>query len=168
MANVRVAVVAPVRTTPSRQAVLICGSLRVVLPWWPEDISWSSAAPTWSEQQRPGRAPLLLKEAEQLPEIAIGFILANRATTYANDGGSVLPMMETLGQMAKSDTPVQLMLAARESGRYRITDLSVTELEHDTAGQPTKAEVSMTIKRAQDAAAPIGPVSSKKKKKGRG
>lgn len=167
MANVRVAVIAPVKPVPSRQAVLICGALRAVLPWWPEEISWSALAQSWSEQQRPGRAPLLLKEGSTLPEMTIGFIAANRATTYVGDGGSVHGLLKTINLMAISDTPVQMMLASREAGRFRITDYAITELEHDTAGNPTRAEVSLTVKHAMDAAAPIGPVSAKKKKKGR-
>lgn len=168
MADVRIQVAAPVAADPVNQARLICAGLTAVLPWWPEEITWSQLAQTWSEQQRPGRAPLLLKEAQTLPEISIGFVAANKDTTFVGDGGSVLPLMKTLDQMAKSQTPVQLMLAARDAGRFRITDYSVTELDHDSAGNPIKAEISLLIKRAQDASAPIGPVPARKKKSGRG
>lgn len=167
MADVRVQVPAPAVSDAANQAKFICGGLTVALPWWPDEIAWASLAQSWSEQQRPGRAPLLLKDAQTMPEISLGFILANRDTIFVGDGGSVLPIMQNLDSMAKSDIPVQLMLATRDAGRFRITDLSVTELEHDANGQPVRAEVSMTIKRSSDAAAPIGPVSARKKKKGR-
>lgn len=168
MADVRIQVAAPVAADPANQARLICGGLTAILPWWPEEIAWSQLAQVWTEQQRPGRAPLLLKEAQTLPEISIGFIAANRDTLFLGDGGSILPLMKTLDAMAKSETPVQLMLATRDAGRFRVADYSVTELDHDTSGNPTKAEISLVIKRAQDASAPMGPIPARKKKTGRG
>lgn len=168
MADVRVQVPAPAVSDVANRAKMICGAITVQLPWWPDEIAWASLAQSWSEQQRPGRAPLLLMDAQTMPEISLGFILANRDTTFLGDGGSVLGIMQDLGRMTRSETPVQLMLATRDAGRFRITDLSITELEHGTNGEPVRAEVSMTIKRSSDAAAPIGPVPARKRpKKGR-
>lgn len=168
MADVRIQVAAPATPDPANQARLICGGLTATLPWWPEEIAWSQLAQTWAEQQRPGRAPLLLKEGQTLPEISIGFMVANRDSTFVGDGGTVLPLMQAIDKMAKSQTPVQLMLAARDAGRFRITDYSMTELDHDSSGNPIKAEIALVIKRAQDASAPIGPVPARKRKSGRG
>lgn len=167
MADVRVQVPAPAISDTANQAKLICGGLTVTLPWWPDEISWASLAQSWSEQQRPGRAPLLLKDAQTMPEISLGFMLSNRDTNFVGDGGSILQTMKDLDSMAKSDLPVQLMLAARDAGRFRITDLSITELDHNSTGEPLTAEVSMTIKRSTSVAAPIGPVPPRKKKKPR-
>lgn len=165
MANVRVQVLAPATSTPTGKAILVAAPVRVVLPWWPEDITWGSLAQTWSEQQRPGRAPLLLKEGQTNPEINLGFVASNKDTMTVGDGGSVQQLLANLQLMALRDVPVQLLLSARDTGRWRVTDLSVTELDHAVNGEPTKADVSMVLKFAQDAAAPIGPVPARKKKR---
>lgn len=162
MADVRLAVPAPVAASPDRQARLVCGAITAVLPWWPDEIAWSAFAQSWSEQNRPGRLPLLVKEAWTLPEVAIGFIASDRPS------GSTASLLGSLQQIAASDTPVQLMLASRELGRWRMTDLSYTELEHAVSGEPTRAEVSLTLKRAMDASAPIGPLPQPTKGKGKG
>lgn len=167
MADVRIQVAAPSTPDPANQARLICGSTTVVLPWWPDEVSWNAMAYSWSEQARPGRAPLLLQEAKTLPEISLGFILAYKPTTYVGDADSVQPVINDLREIATSDTPAQLMLAARDTGRWRVTDFAVTELDHAAEGSPLRAEVSMTLKRAQDASAPIGPVPPRKSKPGR-
>jgi phage protein U len=167
MADVRVQVAAPATADSSNQARMICGSTTVVLPWWPDEIAWSSLADEWTDIQRPGRHPLVVREGETLQEITLGFTMAKKATTFVGDGGSVLPDLQALNTMSRGDIPVQLMLAARDTGRWRITDFSFTELDHASDGQITKAEVSMTIRRASDASAPVGPVPARKRKPGR-
>lgn len=147
------------------EAVLICGADTVTLPWWPSTIEWTALSGTWMEQQRPGRAPLLLKEASQLPELHIGCTIASKSTTFVGDGGTVQPTISALRRITASATPAQLMLATRDTGRWRVTEFGYTELDHDTVGNVTKVEVSITLKRAQDAAAAIGPIPPKKKAK---
>lgn len=161
MADVRVTVAASVSPVPDRQARLICGSTTATLPWWPDEIAWSTIAQEWSEQKRPGRAPLLVKEAQTLPEIAIGCIISDRSSA------SAAVVVAALRKMARSDTPIQLMLASRELGRWRMTDLAYSELDHLPSGEPSKTEVSFTLKRAMDASAPIGPLPATKRRKGR-
>lgn len=146
------------------QAVLVCGANSVTLPWWPDAIEWSELTASWNEQPRPGRAPLLLKEANRLPQITIDCIVASRSTTFVGDGGSVQSIVSTLRTMAASELPTQLMLAARDTGRWRLIEMQVNELDHDTDGNPVKVELSLSLKRAQDVAAAIGPIPPKKKK----
>lgn len=158
MADVRVAVAAPARPDPARQARLIGSGITVILPWWPDEVAWSQMAYAWGEQNRPGRAPLLLLENQTLPEVQVGFILAYRSTLFVEDAPSIQPTLNDLRAIAISGEPAQLMLAARDTGRWRVTDFSYTELEWAAEGSPIRAEVSLTLKRAQDAAAPVGPV----------
>lgn len=158
MADVRVAVPAPVAADPARQARLICAGDTVILPWWPDEVAWNQMAYTWNEQTRPGRAPLLLLESQTLPEIQLGFVLAYRPTNFVSDAQNIQPTLNTLRKMATSKKPAQLVLASRETGRWRVTDFSYTELDWAPDGSPIRAEVSLTLKRAQDAAAPVGPV----------
>lgn len=145
------------------RAVLINGADTVVLPWWPDTIEWQSLASQWREQNRPGRVPLLLKESSQLPEITIGCILASRSVTFVGDGGTVDSTLSTLLKMESAKTPTQLMLGSRDTGRWRITELQYTELDHDREGGITKAELTLTLKRAQDVVAAIGPIPPRKK-----
>jgi hypothetical protein len=165
VANLRVSVPVSVAPVSRSQAKLICGGLTATLPWWPDEIAWSEIAESWTEQTRPGRAPLLLKETSTLPEVSVGFIASTRDQTMQGDGGSIQPMLDTLSEMASSDTPVQLLLGSNDQGRFRIIDLSYTELDHAPNGEPSKVEVSLVLKTAQDASAPIGPIPSRKKKK---
>ena len=158
MADVRVSLDAPVVADPQRQARLICAGITVILPWWPDEVAWNQMAYAWGEQNRPGRAPLLLLEAQTLPEVQIGFILAYRSNRFVEDAASIQPTLDALRKTAVSGQPAQLMLAARDTGRWRVTDFSYTELEWAAEGSPLRAEVSLTLKRAQDAAAPVGPV----------
>lgn len=158
MADVRVAVAAPARPDPTRQARLIGAGITVILPWWPDEVAWNQMAYAWGEQNRPGRAPLLLLENQTLPEVQVGFILAYRSTRFVEDAASIQPTLNDLRNIAISKEPAQLMLAARDTGRWRVTDFSYTELEWAAEGSPIRAEVSLTLKRAQDAAAPVGPV----------
>ena len=167
MADVRVTIPARTLANPAGQASLVCGSLSIVLPWWPTEIGWSQLAYSWSEQARPGRAPLLLQEAQTLPEITLGFILASKPATYLSQSAGIQGELDTLRAISTSDTPAQLMLAARDTGRWRVIDLSYTEIDHAAEGSPIRAEVSVTLKRAKDAAAPIGPIKPKGKGKGR-
>lgn len=165
MADVRIQVGATPTIDATNQARLICGAITVTLPWWPDEIAWNTMAYSWTEQPRPGRAPLLLQEARTLPEISIGFVLAFKPTNFVFDAPSIQPTINDLRAIATSETPTQLMLAARDTGRWRITDFAITELDHAPEGSPIRADVSMTLKRAQDAAAPIGPVPARKKKR---
>lgn len=164
MADVRLQVAAPLAVQATNRARLICGSLSVSLRWWPDEISWSALANSWTELQRPGNWPLLVNDARALPEISIGFIASNKDTSYIGDGGSILPMLDSIDEMTNSSKPVQLMLGTRDAGRFRIIDFNFTELDHNTDGQPVRAEISLVIKQAQDAAAPIGPVKASKRK----
>ena len=162
MADLRVTLPAPVQQDPTRQARLIGASATVVLPWWPNDIEFAALSYVWTEQPRPGRAPLLLLDSRTLPEVQIGFMLAARPTAYVDDAASIAPIVTQLRTLETDLAPVQLMLASRDLGRWRILDLSITELDHGRDGSPLRADVSMTLKIAQDASAPIGPVAARK------
>lgn len=153
------------RSNIQRQARLFAPTIgTVVLPWWPDEIASSNLAGIYETQERPGRTPLLLRSGDPLPEIRIGCIVS----TESAQRGNVQRTLTYLGRLARTRVPVTLKLASR-AGRYRITDLGVTELDWDREGNPSSAEVSMTLISASDAAVPVGPVKQKKKKgKGNG
>ena len=132
----------------------------VVLPWWPDEIAQGNLAGVYEEQLRPGRRPLLLRSGDSLPELRIGCIVS---TTAAEGPGNVANVLTALRAMAKAKKPVTLKLASR-SARYRVTDLGITELDWDSEGRPSSAEVSLTLLSASDAAVPVGPIKKKPKR----
>lgn len=151
------------RSNITRQARLFAPTIgTVVLPWWPDEISGSNLAGIYETQERPGRTPLLLRSGDPLPEVRIGCVVS----TAAADRGNVQRTLTYLGRMSRTRATVTLKLASR-AGRYRVTDLGITELDWDKVGNPSSAEVSMTLISASDAAVPVGPVKKKKKKKKR-
>ena len=132
----------------------------VVLPWWPDEISSGSLAGIYETQDRPGRTPLLLRSGDPLPELRVGCIVA---TNNPEQPGNVGQVLTALRRMATAKKPVTVKLASR-SATYRITDLGITELDWDTSGEPSSAEVSLTMTSASDAAVPVGPIKKKPKR----
>jgi hypothetical protein len=129
----------------------------VVLPWWPDEIAGGNLAGIYETQDRPGRTPLLLRSGDPLGELRIGCIVA---TNNPEQPGNVGQVLGALRRMAVVKKPVTIKLASR-SGRYRITDLGITELDWDSTGQPSQAEVSITMTAASDAVVPVGPIKRK-------
>ena len=136
------------------------GTLR--LPWWPSDVTWTMPTRQWSESPRVGRQPLLLADGVGLAEYRLSFVLR------AQDGKTdIVADLRLLAEMAASTIPTQLLLADRPVGHYRITDVSVVEVRHDTAGRVTVADVSCTLRQASDASpAKVGPVKAKRHRHG--
>ena len=167
MADLRLTLAAPTVPDPARQARLIGNGTTVVLPWWPDEITHAQLADAWVEQPRPGRDPLLLRESTTLAELNIGFILANRSRVFVDDAADIDATLTALRTIASGISPVQLMLASRDTGRWRVTSFDITELDHTPLGLPLKADVTLTLKRAQDASAPVGPVPARKPTKKR-
>jgi hypothetical protein len=75
--------------------------------------------------------------------------------------GDVGTLLDRLRRMSRSRNPITLKIASR-SGRYRITDPGVTELDWAANGQPSAAEVSLTLKAVSNAALPVGPVRTRR------
>lgn len=132
----------------------------VVLPWWPDEISSAAMAGVYETQDRPGRTPLLLRSGDPLPELRIGCIVS---TTNPEQPGDVAQVVTALRRMAVVKKPVTVKLASR-SARYRITDLGITELDWDISGEPSSAEVAITLTTASDATVPVGPIKKKPKR----
>lgn len=167
MADLRLTLTVPIVPDPARQARLIGSGTTIVLPWWPDDITHAQLADLWIEQPRPGRDPLLLREQRVLPELTLRFIVANKSRFYINDAADVDSTLMALRTIASGIGVVQLMLASRDTGRWRVVNFDITELDHSPLGLPLKADVHLILKRAQDASAPVGPVPARKPTKKR-
>lgn len=132
----------------------------VVLPWWPDEIADSNLAGVYETQDRPGRKPLLIRSGNPLPELRVGCIVS---TSNTGQSGNVAAVLAGLRGLALARKPVTVKLASRSS-TYRVTDLGITELDWDTDGQPSSAEVSLTLTSASDAVVPVGPIKKKPKR----
>jgi hypothetical protein len=153
------------RTPESQQVTISAPSVgTVVLPWWPDEIATSNIAGVYETQERPGRSPLLLRSGDSLYEMRVGCIVT--VADVETSDHTVAQVLDALATMATIDSPVTVKLANR-SGRYRVTDLGITELDWDKAGSVLSAEVSMTLVVASEAVIPVGPIK-KKPRPGRG
>ena len=142
----------------TRQVQLVARVLgTVVLPWWPDEIADSNLAGIHETQDRPGRTPLLLRSGNPLPELRIGCVVS---TSNTGQDGNVAELLAGLRRLALAKNPLTVKLASR-SAPYRITDLGITELDWDSDGQPSSAEVSITLTSASDAVVPVGPIKRK-------
>lgn len=154
------------RSVDQRQVRLTSGQLgTVVLPWWPEEITWGGMAATYDEQERPGRKPLLLRTGAGLEELRIGTVVRPRDLAGSGTVGaagedmspSISSILDALRAMSVARQPITVAIAGR-SALYRMTDLGITELEWSSSGSPLVAELSLTLKAASEAAIPVGPI----------
>lgn len=139
-------------------ASLVCqGVGTLVLPWWPDTVTRSGGIRQWTEQGRPGDYPLLLSEGLSLEEYQISYLARGRDLRE-----SVSAHMELLDRIKVSEIPVVLMLEGSNRGLFHLTEVSVAESTHNTAGEPTSCDVSATLKRASEATVNVGPIPAKK------
>lgn len=147
------------KTPESQQVTISAPSVgTVVLPWWPDEIATSNIAGVYETQDRPGRAPLLMRSGDALYEVRIGCIVT--VSDVETSDHTVAQVLDALATMATINAPVTVKIASR-SGRYRITDLGITELDWDKAGSVLSAEVSLTLTTSSDAVIPVGPIKRK-------
>lgn len=132
------------------------GGLRLVLPYAPTGSSLAGLAPTFGTYDRPGRRPLVLRDAEPLRSLGLEFLLAR-----AHHQSSVEDLLSTLERIGKAGDRVTLVnLSVRERGPWRIGDLSTTVLlrQHGT-NAITRASVSVSLLAASDPVTRLGPVT---------
>lgn len=142
-----------------QQARLTAAGLPVlVLPWWPSEIEDSGWAPTYAETERPGRAPLLTRSNDPLPSLRIAFTLR---TSSVED--SIQDLLDTVQLYAAAKPVVQFMLGQSDRGYWRITDAGANQRDWAANGEPSVADVVITLRSASDASIPVGPVKKKPK-----
>jgi hypothetical protein len=128
----------------------------LVLPWWPTEIENTDWAAAYVETPRPGRTPLLTRSADPLPSLRMSF------TIHAgNVNTPVTAWVDQIRDLSTALPVCQLMLGASDRGRWRITDVGVTELEWADDGEPSMVDVAMTLRAASDAVIPVGPIKKK-------
>lgn len=135
-------------------ALLYCpGVATLVLPWWPTEVGRTPRSRVWVEQERPGRAPLLLTTGETLAEYRLSFLL--RHTDIAQ---SVQSWVDAFEAIAASDVPVALVMGASDRGLFQLVGPDMQEVAHADDGTPSAVDVSATLKRASRATVNVGLV----------
>ncbi len=160
--NITTRVTIPGRIVRSSQrARLIAAGLPVlVLPWWPSEVEDSGWAPNYAETERPGRAPLLTRSNDPLPALRIAFTLRTTSVTE-----SIQDTLDLVKRYAAAKPIVQFMLGQSDRGHWRITDAGANQLDWAADGEPSVADVIITMRQASDASITVGPIKKKPKSK---
>jgi len=150
------AVIRGQQPTAQAKVRLEIAGLVITLPWWPGAIEWEDLADTWTQQNRPGRDPLLLRSSRRLPTVRMDVTLG---TDYrvSTDG-----TIQGLRTMARSKKPIALWLGSVNRGSWRLTDLTVDEREWAGDGSASLADVEIILTKLSDAAIAIGPVKGRR------
>ena len=144
----------------AQQARMIAAGLPVlVLPWWPSEVESSGWAPNYAETERPGRAPLLKRSDDPLPSLRIAFTLRAADVTV-----SIQDTLQLVQVYAAAKPIVQLMLGQSDRGHWRITDAGANEVDWAANGEPSIADVAISLRAASDASIPVGPIKKAPKR----
>jgi hypothetical protein len=131
------------------------GKLALAVDVAPRKIEYGGLGQEWSEADRSGSTPLLLHKGTSLDTMAFEFLLTDKANMLASQTAS----LATLRQLARSTERVLVRYSATEVGLWRVSNVSYTsELREPAGNEVTRATVSITLTRASDAVAAVGPV----------
>lgn len=136
--------------------------LKVTLPYAPVEMETSGLAPTFTEAERPGRSPLLLRASDRAPVISFEFFLGSRDLQK-----SIEPELKILRGIADSEDRAILSYGPSEGGLFRITSFGYTVSQRQQGTNAiTRATVAATFTRAVDVDLHNGPASGGAKGKG--
>lgn len=121
----------------------------------PRKIEYGGLSHKWSEAERSGNTPLLLHSGTPLDTMAFEFLVTDKVNMLAPQGATITRLRE----IARTGERVLVRYSTAEAGMWRITDASYTsELREPEGNEVVRATVSVTLTRASDAAAAVGPV----------
>lgn len=145
--------------SPGSARMLVDGRAWLDLPWWPNEIEYSQLAPSYAETERPGREVLLTRSNQPLESLRIAFTLRGR--TLAESASSWVAAVRAL---ARTKSPVQLVLGGSDRGRWRVVEAGYSETDWAPDGSPAIADVVILLRQAIDASIPVGPIPQKPRK----
>lgn len=125
----------------------------------PRTIDYGGLSSEWTETERSGNTPLLLRKGDSLDTLAFSFLMVE---TRNRD---FVPMTESiiaLRAVAKSRQRVLVSYSRLEAGLWRVTDASVSSSQRHpdaTNNEPIEATASVKLTRASDPAVAIGPIT---------
>lgn len=132
------------------------GSITLSLPVSPRDISYGGIGGEWVEAERSGESPLLLRKGLRLKTLAFSTMLTAKNSMHVPQSAA----LNAAQALAATKERVLIKYSAQEAGLWRIMDVDYdSQLRHPDTDEPTRLMLSMSFKRASDAAAAVGPVS---------
>lgn len=130
------------------------GTLVFAVPYAPREISYEGLSQVWSEAERSGAKPLLLRKGEQLLVMKFSITLASLDRR--------LPQTATftaIRNLARTKERVLIRYGPTEAGLWRITECTIaSEQRHPDTSEITQAVVNFTFVEASDAAPAVGPI----------
>jgi LysM repeat protein len=132
------------------------GKVSVSVPVAPRAITYDSIGQVWVETERSGTTPLLLRKGVRLRSMQFSFLAVDVNNMFAPQAG----LIGAIEALADTRERVIVRYGPQEAGLWRVDDLSYSsELRHPSTNEITRAMVSVTLKRASDAAPAVGPVT---------
>lgn len=131
------------------------GTLVLPVPYAPKEIAYDRLAQSWSEVERAGAKPLLMRKGDALMQMKFSLRLASPDAFYAQTGN-----IAAIRGLAKTRERVLVRYGSNEAGLWRITDCSLSsDQRHPDTNEITDAVASFTLTEASDAAPAVGPVN---------
>lgn len=122
----------------------------------PRAITYDNIGQVWVETERSGREPLLLRKGLRLETMQFSFLAVDPNNMFAPQA----PAVNAIRALAYTRERVLVRYGPQESGLWRVEDMSYTsELRHPVTNEITRATISVSLKRASDAAPAVGPIT---------
>lgn len=132
------------------------GSVSLSVPIAPREITYGDLGATWTQVERSGSTPLLLRSGQKLETMQFSALLTSKHSMWWTQTGA----MSAVKQLARTRERVLVRYGVQEAGVWRVEDASITsELRHPDTNEIIRGTLSMTLRRASDAAPSTGPVS---------
>lgn len=131
------------------------GTSPLSVPYAPREISYDGIAQKWTEVERSGAKPLLMRQGDVLLKMKFSLRLANVDAFYAQTGS-----IAAIRALAKTRERVLVRFGPNEAGLWRITDCSLSSSRrHPDTNEITDAVATFTLTEASDAAPAVGPIN---------
>lgn len=147
----------------ARATIVSDSGRRIELPFAPVEGDLDGHTPSWQTLPRTGRRPLVLAGGGPLPTRRYTLVLA-----HPDWHRSVQPLINAILRVAEDGEGVTFHYGGPERGRWRITGCPVSVLLRTPHDEPARATVELSLTRASDVDAKVGPLSGGAKKPGHG
>lgn len=143
---------------PNRRMYLYAestGTISFSVPYAPREIEYGGWAQEWTELERSGNTPLLLRKGQALETLRFTVLIAN-----PDAGVDMSNELLAVKNLARTRERVLVRYSGLEAGLWRITEVSASSTRrHPTTNAVTAATVSFTLTQASDAAPAAGPIA---------
>lgn len=132
------------------------GSISFSIPVAPREISYDGIGQEWTQAERSGNTPLLLRKGVKLKTISFTALMTDVASMQSPQSDH----LHALESLSLTTERILVRYGPQEAGLWRITNVTYDSmLRHHESNEITRATVSITLTRANDAAPAVGPVS---------